>query len=236
MKIIEKLKTYATGRRVLWLFGITTGVYLAMLLYTIPSVLESAPGMKLFDMSPGGYSYETATNLLDAIGPTGREKYLQRQLPIDFIYPGLFAVTYTLMLLWLFGKRMDPKSKIFLLVLVPAAAGLFDYIENIGILSMLISYPALSLGLGSIYQPILHTQKRHDDCILHLAYLWLVHVRTKAKAHTNDVRSGLLICGNPDEEGNTLYEKNDFFYTHSLSVRSAWRVLSLPLIAPISFW
>jgi hypothetical protein len=146
MEIIEKLNKYASGRLVLLLFGTTTCVYLAILFYFIPSVLEQAPGMKLFDMSPGGYSYEYATNLLDAIGPTGREKYLKRQLPIDFIYPGLFAVTYTLMLTWLFSKRIDRKSKIFVLVLVPAAAGLFDYIENIGIISMLITYPALSPG------------------------------------------------------------------------------------------
>ncbi len=144
MKIIEELNKYAAGKLVLLLFGITTGVYLAILLYFIPSVLEQAPGLKLFDMSPGGYSYEDAIHLLDAIGPTGREKYLQRQLPIDFIYPGLFAVSYTLMLSWLFSKRIDPKSKIYLLVLVPAAAGLFDYIENIGIISMLITYPVVS--------------------------------------------------------------------------------------------
>ena len=146
MEIIGTLKKYASGRLVLLLFGITTGVYLAILFYFIPSVLEQAPEMKLFDMSPGGYSYEYASNLLDAIGPTGREIYLKRQLPIDFIYPGLFAVTYTLMLIWLFSKSVDRKSKIFVLVLVPAAAGLFDYIENIGIISMLITYPDLSPG------------------------------------------------------------------------------------------
>ena len=64
---------------------------------------------------------------------------MKRQLPIDFIYPGLFAVTYTLMLVWLFGKKIDSKSKVFYLVLIPAAAGLFDYFENIGIILMLKS-------------------------------------------------------------------------------------------------
>lgn len=146
MGMIENLQKYTSGRLVLSLFGVTTCVYVAMLFYFIPAVLEQAPGMKLFDMSPGGYSYEYATNLLEAIGAAGREKYLKRQLPMDFIYPGLFALTYTLMLTWVFNKRFNRKSRISILVLIPAAAGLFDYLEIIGILSMLISYPVLSPG------------------------------------------------------------------------------------------
>ena len=99
MMMVGKLHRKPSGQLVLWLFGITNCVYLAIILYSIPAVLEQAPEMKLFDMSPGGYSYEYATELLEVIGPEGREKYLRLQLPIDFIYPGLFAVTYTLMLI-----------------------------------------------------------------------------------------------------------------------------------------
>lgn len=48
------------------------------------------------------------------------------------------------MLIWLFSKRSDAKSKVFLLAFVPAAAGLFDYLENIGIILMLMSFPTIS--------------------------------------------------------------------------------------------
>lgn len=142
--MINKLQKAATGRVVLLLFIITMIVYLIILLYSIPAVIAQAPGMKLFDMSPSGYNPSYAEKLLTAIGPGGREVYMKRQLPLDFIYPGLFAVTYTLMIVWLFGKRLDPKSRIFLLALVPAAAGLFDYFENVGIILMLKSYPNIS--------------------------------------------------------------------------------------------
>jgi hypothetical protein len=144
MKLIENLQKYASGRHVLLLFIITMIVYFIILFYSIPAVIAQAPGMRLFDMSPRGYTPTYAETLLKAIGPIGRELYLKRQLPIDFIYPGLFAVTYTLMLVWLFAKRFDAKSKIFLLVLVPAAAGLFDYLENFGIILMLKSFPTIS--------------------------------------------------------------------------------------------
>jgi hypothetical protein len=125
-------------------------VYLTIRFITIPSVVKQAPDMKLFDMSPGGYSQTYAGELLWAIGPTGREAYLKRQLPIDFIYPGLFAVTYTLMLVWIFKKSFNAKSKIFLLALVPTVAGFFDYLENLCIILMIKSFPTLNPNLVNV--------------------------------------------------------------------------------------
>jgi hypothetical protein len=147
MKLMTSMQRRASGRTVLALFVLTNVVYLTMLLYSIPSVTTQAPGMRLFDMSPIGYSPQYAKDLLDAIGPEGRESYLEFQLPLDFIYPGLFALTYSLMLVWLFKKRLDPASKLFFLALVPAAAGFFDYLENLGIIIMLRSYPGIDPGV-----------------------------------------------------------------------------------------
>jgi hypothetical protein len=115
--------------------------------FSIPSVLEESPEMKLFDMSPTGYTLEYASHLLEAIGEEGRKKYLSQQLPVDLIYPGLFAVTFTLMLTWVARKISEAKSWLFSAAYVPAFAGLFDYLENLGIYIMLVSYPNLSHGL-----------------------------------------------------------------------------------------
>lgn len=148
--MISKFQKYASGRLVLILFCVTICVYLAMLLHFIPSVLEQAPKMKLFDMSPVGYTHAYAKNLLEAIGPEGRRVYLTQQLPLDFIYPGLFAITYTLMLVWLFSKRYDRESKIYFLAMIPLLSGMFDYFENVMIILMLRSFPQLSPGLVRI--------------------------------------------------------------------------------------
>ena len=142
--IIHFLQERATGRTVLILVVVTLGVYGAILFYTMPSVLEHAPDMKLFDMSPGGYSLEYAGNLLDAIDADGRQTYLTLQLPVDFVYPGLAAVAYTLLLTWLFNKGFSQQSPVFYLALVPAVAGLFDYLENVGIIMMVTSFPNIS--------------------------------------------------------------------------------------------
>ncbi len=148
--IIQVLQERGTGRTVLILFLITQVVYAAILLVTIPAVLENAPDMKLFDMSPGGYTLEYAGDLLTAIGADGRQTYLSLQLPVDFVYPGLFAVTYTLLLTWLFNKGFAQESPIFYLALVPAVAGLFDYLENIGIIMMLRSFPNISAAMVAL--------------------------------------------------------------------------------------
>ncbi len=125
-------------------------VYAVMLLYTIPLVEQYAPEMKLFDLSPTGYSYEYAMELLDVLGVKGRNVYLYLQLPMDFIYPGLFAVSCCLLLSWLFSKSLNSNSQLFYLCFVPVVAGLFDYFENIGIVCMLMFYPKVAKQLVSI--------------------------------------------------------------------------------------
>lgn len=140
-KLIAFIQRAATGKAVLGFFIPAMAVYALMLLVTIPMVEQHAPGMKLFDLSPTGYSHHYAMSLLNALGDGGRNSYLYRQLPLDFIYPGLFAISCCLMLSWLFSKSFKPESGIFYLCLVPVAAGLFDYLENICIVRILVSYP-----------------------------------------------------------------------------------------------
>jgi len=149
-KLIAFIQNVATGRAVLGVFIPAMVVYVIMLLYTIPQVQQYAPGIKLFDLSPTGYSYAYAIELLGALGIEGRNLYLYQQLPMDFIYPGLFAVSCCLLLSWLFVKSLNSNSKMFYLCFVPAAAGLFDYLENIGIVRMLLSYPNVAESLVSI--------------------------------------------------------------------------------------
>lgn len=144
MKEFGKIHNHASGRNVLVLFLITMSVYAWILLVSIPAVLSEAPDLILFDMSPLGYSRDFAVTLLNEIGEEGRRAYIRHQLPIDFVYPGLFALTYSLMLIWALGKSFKEPSKIFLVAIIPIAAGAFDYFENLGIISMLITYPDLS--------------------------------------------------------------------------------------------
>ena len=149
-KTLIALKKLASGRTVFILFTMTMAIYLLMLLYSIPMVESFAPNTALFDLSPSGYSYSQAISLLEELGDEGREIYLSRQLPLDFVYPGLFAISYTLLLIWLFSKGIKDTSKIFYLAFIPALGGLFDYLENIYIIRMINSFPDLSPRLVQV--------------------------------------------------------------------------------------
>lgn len=144
MNFLTLMRRVSTGKVVLALGIPANIIYFIMLLYTIPQVSAYAPGMNLFDLSPSGYTFDYAIKLLDTLGSHGRELYLYRQLPLDFIYPGLFAASYSLLLSWLFLKTQQTDSKLFYFCYIPIAAGLFDYLENISIVSILVSYPNVS--------------------------------------------------------------------------------------------
>ncbi|MAD48461.1 MAG: hypothetical protein CMQ53_03800, partial [Gammaproteobacteria bacterium] len=119
MKLLLLMQRISTNKAVLALIIPAIIVYFIMLLYTIPKVSAYAPGINLFDLLPTGYSFEYAINLLDTLGSDGRELYLYRQLPLDFIFAGLFAGSCCLLLSWLFLKTQQTNSKLFYFCYIP---------------------------------------------------------------------------------------------------------------------
>lgn len=143
--LIRFMQKYSTGKIISILFVLTMAVYLVMLSYSIPAVSAHTPELPIFDLSPLGYSFDYANELLVALGAEGRNLYLSTQLPLDFIYPGLFSITYSLLLVWLFGKTFSGNSKAYYFAFVPFLAGIFDYVENVFIIKMISSFPDLQV-------------------------------------------------------------------------------------------
>ncbi len=146
---IDFMQEKASGKNVLLLFVVTMAVYLLMLSVTIPRVQSYAPETALFDLSPAGYTHAQALSLLESLGRAGRDAYLFPQLALDFVYPGLFATCFSLMLIWLYSKRIRPNSKWLYLAVIPVLGGLFDYVENILIIRMITTFPDVTKGLVS---------------------------------------------------------------------------------------
>ncbi len=144
-KLLTLIKKHATGVKVLVWFLLAQVIYLTMLLVTIPKVLIHAGEMKLLDMMPAGYDVEYVKLLFESLGEEGRAAYLFRQIPLDLIYPALFAISFSLLLAFILKKVTTKEcSPVFYLCLLPVAAGFFDYLENSGIISMLVTYPDFS--------------------------------------------------------------------------------------------
>jgi len=148
--LIGFMQGKVSGKSVLLLFVLTMAVYLLMLLVTIPRVQSYAPDTALFDLSPMGYTHSQAVTLLQALGHAGRDAYLFPQLALDFVYPGLFALCYSLMLIWVYSKRVQSDSKFLYLAILPVLGGLFDYVENILIIRMITTFPEVPKGLVSV--------------------------------------------------------------------------------------
>jgi len=140
-KFIDK---HSTDKKVLILFIITQTIYAAMVFGTIPHVLSFSDDIKLLDMMPTGYDFNYVTILLASLGPSGRSAYLHQQIPLDMIYPLLFAVTYFLLLGLILKQMVKSQSVLFYLCFISVLVGIFDYLENIGIIMLLTSYPDIS--------------------------------------------------------------------------------------------
>jgi hypothetical protein len=144
-KLKDLINRNLTGSKVLVLFVLTNIIYAFMLIITIPKTMGFSNGMKLLEMMPTGYNFEYINTLFDTLGEKGREVYLYNQIPVDMIYPFLFGISYCLLIAYFLKKLNKLNSPFFYLCLLPLVAGIADYFENFGIISMLNSYPDLSL-------------------------------------------------------------------------------------------
>lgn len=148
--ILQFLHRHSQGKKVLLLLGAANAVYCYMLWVSIPRLLEYSGGMKILDMLPAGYDLQYIMALFEALGPEGRAYYLKHQLPVDMLYPLLFALAYALLSTWLLKKVHKFHEPYFYLSFLPLIAGAADYLENIGIAAMLQAYPDISEILAKI--------------------------------------------------------------------------------------
>jgi hypothetical protein len=145
MRSIKKLiSDHATGKKTIIFFVIANIFYAAMLMITIPKIMEFSGGLKIPDMMPRGYDANHINSLFSALESEGRAYYLYRQIPLDMVYPALFAISYSLIMAFFLKKLNRLNSFLFITCLLPLIAGLADYAENLGIIMMLDSYPKIS--------------------------------------------------------------------------------------------
>ena len=143
-KILTIIEKNLNGKSIVLLFLLTNLVFLLMLKVTIPMILSFSKGMKTLDMMPLGYDSEYINTLFDTLGERGRNVYLYYQIPIDMIYPFLFGVSYCLLIAYFLKKLHKLNTPYIYLCFLPVIAGIADYAENLGIITMLSNYPELT--------------------------------------------------------------------------------------------
>lgn len=140
----KNIEKYRSGKKVLMLFILTNLVYAFMLMVTIPKTMAFSNGLKLLDMMPTGYDYNYVSKLFRTLGENGRETYLTNQIPLDMVYPLLFGISYCLVIAYFLKNINKLNTPFTYLCLLPIITGIADYLENIGIIIMLKTYPYFS--------------------------------------------------------------------------------------------
>jgi hypothetical protein len=91
-----------------------------------------------------GYSPDTAYALMRAYGAEGRRAYLWTELTADLLYPVAYALFLGICLAYVL-ERVRPASTLARRApLIPFAALVADYAENVGIIVLLARYPERS--------------------------------------------------------------------------------------------
>ncbi len=140
----ELISKNSNGKIVLIFVILTSIVYLIMPIVTMPIVNQFTNGMKILDLLPGGYNFEYVTTLFSTLGEEGRHIYLYCQIPVDMVFPLLFAITNSLLISF-FLKKLDLfRTPFIYLCFLPFVSGVADYSENVGIIIMLNHFPNIT--------------------------------------------------------------------------------------------
>lgn len=125
-RLIGLAEQFATTPRMLILFG----VMLVINILAFPNLLPAdfVPLDLQFSYSP-----EKAFGIVDAYGTEVREKYRWVELTVDIIYPIVYSLLFSALLFKVYGARK--------IVALPFLITLADFLENVGIVSMLGKYP-----------------------------------------------------------------------------------------------
>lgn len=80
--------------------------------------------------------------VLGALGEAGRAFDLTHIVPLDLIFPFTYALFLALGISWALVRLLPEGSPWFLLNLAPVVAAAADYCENVGVITLLLTYPA----------------------------------------------------------------------------------------------
>ncbi len=124
--------------------GLVSIIIAIMLGYLTQIMINDVYGdFVILDTRLGGYSFTDIQATFDGIGIEGLGVWLQIYA-LDFLFPFVYSVSMMIGINLELNKLEFSTKRFRPLVFLPLAAGIMDYIENILLLSQILSYPNLS--------------------------------------------------------------------------------------------
>jgi len=109
--------------------------------FGIARLKEMTGGVGILDMEIL-YTPEQAYSLLFAMGEAGRAFDLTHIVPLDFLVPLFYSLAFSLLITWLLHRWLPEASTWHRLNVIPLVGGFCDYLENLGVIAMLLAWPA----------------------------------------------------------------------------------------------
>lgn len=177
--IDRKIKNLANFRSIILLVFVF--VIISIIIFNfgfIPAITQHSKGAEILD-NTFNYTPEHVYQLFSVYGDEGRRLYLAYLLIFDFVYPILFALTNTVLLAYLF-EHLFPNTGFFrYLYLIPLVTLPLDYMENIGILTLLLSYPTQLAGVVAITSSITMTKLIAVNFLFFITLVAIISTLTK---------------------------------------------------------
>jgi hypothetical protein len=106
-------------------------------------------GVGILDMEVF-YTPEQAYAFLAAMGEAGRAFELTHIVPLDLLVPLFYALFLSTFITWLLHRWLPATSPWHRLNVIPVIGALFDYLENLGIIAMLLAWPMEMYSIAQI--------------------------------------------------------------------------------------
>jgi len=136
-KLSKLFHSWARG----WLIMALFAAFVVFEAVTLP-LLQAAPGGNIESLDAQFfYTPEKAFSTVASYGDAGRF-WIRIYLTWDIVNPILYTLAFSLLISRLFQSSFKPGSKLQKLNVLPVGAGLFDLLENICIVTLLMVYPA----------------------------------------------------------------------------------------------
>ncbi|MDO9552906.1 hypothetical protein [Rhodonellum sp.] len=128
------LERFSSGKNILILFVAFFVFNMFLFPYYIP--INEPLDLKF------AYSSKQAYQLIEGYGETDRQIYANCLIYIDFVYPVIYGLMFSFLLFRI--------KKSVILAQIPLLASLADFIENIGIITLLQYFPGKNLLLAGM--------------------------------------------------------------------------------------
>lgn len=150
-EVSDRILSITSGRTVLAaLAGIlVTGFLVNGRPFGIAELKSITGGVGVLDMELF-YTPDQAYAFLSAMGEAGRSFELTRIIPLDFLVPFFYALFLSTLISWILKKWLPVDSGWHRINVIPVIGALFDYLENLGIIAMLLAWPMEMYSIAQI--------------------------------------------------------------------------------------